>query len=135
MSTQAKTANVPQAEGKNVTRREFLYYVLGASVVGLTIEVGGVALWFALPHPRFGVDLLQIDLHAIPQSHADPVISGKGLCWLSNRPQGLLAFKENCPFKDSLYRWVKTDNVFKCPACGSSLIRLVITFQEALFAA
>ncbi|MFN2205167.1 MAG: hypothetical protein ACK2UT_04570, partial [Candidatus Promineifilaceae bacterium] len=72
MASQA--ASVEQA-GSGMSRREFLYYIWGASIALLTLEAVGLLIWFLIPRFRegeFGGKFV-LPLDAIPGANDEPV--------------------------------------------------------------
>jgi cytochrome b6-f complex iron-sulfur subunit len=47
-------AAAPSPSVSPMTRREFLYYIWGASMALLLAEAGGAAIWLALPRFKAG---------------------------------------------------------------------------------
>jgi cytochrome b6-f complex iron-sulfur subunit len=116
--TVTKTGTEPDTT--SLSRREFLNYMLGASVALLGVEAVGAALWFALPHDRLGVDFYKPDPKTFPAVGSPPVPYIIGKFWISNTPQGLLALYMACPRREEqFYKWVPANNRFECPVCGS----------------
>jgi cytochrome b6-f complex iron-sulfur subunit len=104
-----------------VSRREFLYYIWGASMVMLLGAAGGIALWFALPRFRqgeFGGDFVLLGSQ-IPAVGSPPQDNPQGRFWLSNTEDGLLALYKVCTHLGCLFKWVEVNNRFECPCHGS----------------
>src|SRR5262249_32545378 len=94
---EARSGPAIDPQTKGTSRREFLNYVWGASAALLLAETGGAAIWFALPHLEVGVDLFQIDPHAIPPLGASPSYLLEADFWLTQTADGLLALVGKCP--------------------------------------
>jgi hypothetical protein len=116
------------AETKTISRREFLYYLWGASAALFGIGACGAMTWYALPHARANEasGLFTVELDKIPKPGDPPIGIPEGRFWLSNTPQGLLALNIFCVFEVSIYgractliKWVPANDRFECPWCGS----------------
>lgn len=123
-----------------MTRREFLYYVWGASMALFLAESGGALVWFALPRFKPGEfgGTFTLDVSAVPPVDADPKDYPEGRFWLVNlgpkavsdprRPkdypvqEGVLAIYKICVHLGCLYKWVPTNNRFECPCHGSKYL-------------
>src|SRR5260221_7064516 len=99
----AQTRAATQAAGvdiqtKSVSRREFLYYIWGASMALLLTETTGALVWFALPRFRAGEfgGVFPLDPKAIPPVDSAPVGNPSGKYWLSSTPKGILALSMVC---------------------------------------
>jgi cytochrome b6-f complex iron-sulfur subunit len=111
-------------EIKVISRREFLYYLWGASAGIAAIGACGASAWFAIPHPRInqpnGIFILQRE--NFPELNS-PIGNLTGGFWLIYTEKGLSVLNMLCPHRgDALYKWVDTRNRFECPACGSKFI-------------
>ncbi len=111
----------PDTQSKGVSRREFLYYIWGASMALLLAESAGAIIWFALPRFRAGEygGVFTIDPTTLPQKGSPPVGRPEGKFWLSNTKNGLLALSMICTHLGCLFKWVDTNNRFECPCHGS----------------
>ncbi|MBI3244170.1 MAG: ubiquinol-cytochrome c reductase iron-sulfur subunit [Chloroflexi bacterium] len=135
------SAVAPQAPTTTpMTRREFLYYVWGASMALFMAESAGALIWFALPRFREGEfgGKITLDVTAIPGVDTGPKDFPEGRFWLVNlgpqsasdprRPdvypaqQGLMAIYKVCVHLGCLYKWVPTNNRFECPCHGSKYL-------------
>src|SRR5260221_14323838 len=79
MPTSDQTASVTdpssdKPQGKQITRREFLQYVWGASAALLMVEAGGAAFWFALPHNLVENGVFRLTPSELPLQNTPPVI-------------------------------------------------------------
>ena len=119
----AKAAPAPSAENaiKPINRREFLYYIWGASVALLTAGSGGLLIWFALPRFREGEfgGVFPIEAGTIPAAGAPPKRIDAGRFWLSHTDKGVVAISTVCTHLGCLYAWVTTYRRFECPCHGS----------------
>jgi cytochrome b6-f complex iron-sulfur subunit len=119
-----------------MTRREFLYYVWGASMALFMAQTGGALVWFALP--RFFGGKIALDISAIPGVDTGPKDFPEGRFWLVNlgpksvsderQPadypvkEGVLAIYKVCVHLGCLYKWVPTNDRFECPCHGSKYL-------------
>jgi cytochrome b6-f complex iron-sulfur subunit len=106
---------------KGVNRREFLFYIWGASMALLTAQFGGVIIWFALPRFRAGEfgGVFPLSPGDLPQVGAPPVSNPAGKFWLSNTDEGVLALSMVCTHLGCLFKWVPANDRFECPCHGS----------------
>jgi cytochrome b6-f complex iron-sulfur subunit len=108
-----------------VNRREFLYYIWGASIAVLLAQSAGVIIWFALPRFREGEygGLFTIDATTLPAVGDAPQRNPAGRFWLTNTPDGLMALSMVCTHLGCLYAWVDANGRFECPCHGSKFER------------
>lgn len=102
------------------SRREFLYYIWGASIALMLGQVGAGVLWFAFPRFRegeFGGIVPFTD--SLPNAGDAPVFVASGRYHISNTPAGLLALYGVCTHLGCLPKWAPTNNRFECPCHGS----------------
>jgi cytochrome b6-f complex iron-sulfur subunit len=113
--------NAPEVQVKGVTRREFLYYVWGASIALLLAQTGGAIIWFMLPRFREGQfgGIFTIDPATLPAVGSPPIINPAGKYWLANTPKGVVALSAVCTHLGCLFKWVDVTNRFECPCHGS----------------
>jgi cytochrome b6-f complex iron-sulfur subunit len=115
------TYPTPPVEKPN--RREFLYYLGGASLALLGAGSVGVLTRFLNPPLRGEKDgIFQVSLTDIPKQGSVFLYRAHSLYYLSQDEGGLLALESHCTFsKDRtiLLRWVPTNQRFECPSCGS----------------
>ena len=127
-----------------MSRREFLYYLWGASMALVLAESGGALVWFALPRFKpvkpgeFG-GTFTIPLDHVPPADGPPVEYTGGRFWLVNlgeqaisdprhppgfgpRP-GMLALYKVCVHLGCLYQWRPTNDRFECPCHGSKYLK------------
>ena len=123
-----------------MTRREFLYYIWGASMALFMAELGGAMVWFALPRFRAGEfgGVFTLDISKIPPVDSDPQDNPGGRFWLVNigekrisdprQPQdypvkpGVVAIYKVCVHLGCLYKWVPVNDRFECPCHGSKYL-------------
>ena len=137
MATQA--ASVEEA-GSGMSRREFLYYIWGASIVLLTLEAVGLLVWFLIPRFRegeFGGKFV-LPVEEVPDINAEPANYAAGRFWLVNldsqepnelfRPApdevgepivGVCAVYKVCTHLGCIYAWTPANDRFECPCHGS----------------
>lgn len=102
------------------SRREFLYYIWGASIALMLGQVGAGVLWFAFPRFRegeFGGIIPFTD--ALPAVGDAPIFIASGRYHISNTPAGLLALYGVCTHLGCLPKWVPSNDRFECPCHGS----------------
>ncbi len=122
-----------------ISRREFLYYIWGASMAVFTAEFTGLMVWFMLPRFREGefggTFTLPVDL--LPDINAEPTDYPDGRFWLVNvdstQPnelmwqaedeetpiQGVAAIYKVCTHLGCIYAWTAANSRFECPCHGS----------------
>lgn len=121
-----KAAAKPRAAAQEVqvaapSRREFLYYIWGASMALLLGQVGAGLIWFALP--RFaegtfgGVFTLAPD--KVPLPDTAPISVPEGRFHITQPGGGLLALYGVCTHLGCLPKWSETNERFECPCHGS----------------
>jgi len=109
------------------TRREFLYYIWGASIALITGEVTAGIIWFALPRFKAGQfgGVFTYLAKDIPVHNAAPKNIPSGRFWLANPVQtdvtmeGFVALYGVCTHLGCLPKWVDTNHRFECPCHGS----------------
>jgi cytochrome b6-f complex iron-sulfur subunit len=127
------------ASGNGITRREFLYYIWGASIALLTVQAAGLMIWFLIPKFRegeFGGDFL-VSVADVPEPNSDPRNFPDGRFWLVNldstnpnelmytAPEdpaeivGVAAIYKVCTHLGCIYAWTDSNNRFECPCHGS----------------
>ena len=127
------------ASGNGITRREFLYYIWGASMALLTVQAAGLMVWFLIPRFRegeFGGEFL-VKIDDVPEPNSDPRNFPDGRFWLVNLdttdpnelmytvpedpPEvvGVAAIYKVCTHLGCIYSWTDSNNRFECPCHGS----------------
>jgi cytochrome b6-f complex iron-sulfur subunit len=107
------------------SRREFLYYIWGASIVLIGGQIGAGLLWFAFPRfaeGEFG-GTFRVDPTELPAAGAAPISKPEGRFWLS-RPlmdgnDTFVALYGVCTHLGCLPKWVDVNGRFECPCHGS----------------
>ncbi|MBI4770962.1 MAG: Rieske 2Fe-2S domain-containing protein [Chloroflexi bacterium] len=138
MADAVQSANSPQTTP--MTRREFLYYIWGASMALFMAEFGGAFVWFLLPRFKAGEfgGIFTLDPGAIPPPDSGPAEFAAGRFWLVNLgekalsdsrqptdyPQtaGVKALYKVCVHLGCLYRWAPTNDRYECPCHGSKYL-------------
>ena len=136
MASQA--ASVKEA-GSGMTRREFLYYIWGASIVLLTAETIGLLIWSLIPRFREGEfgGRFVVPIELLPGQNTPPVNFAAGRFWLANlnteEPNelmypasgddlpllGAVAIYKVCTHLGCIYSWTPANDRFECPCHGS----------------
>ncbi len=135
----ANAAVSAEAKGGNISRREFLYYIWGASIALYAAQFSGLLIWFLLPRFRegeFGGKFI-ISVDQLPEVNAEPVNVPSGRFWLVNldttQPNdlmkkapdeteeiiGVAAIYKVCTHLGCIYAWTEANNRFECPCHGS----------------
>jgi cytochrome b6-f complex iron-sulfur subunit len=104
-----------------INRREFLYYIWGASMALILGGTGGATLWFLYPRFREGEfgGKFRVALESLPAPTDPPLENAAGRFWLVNTGAGILAIYKVCTHLGCLYKWVPLNNRFECPCHGS----------------
>lgn len=123
-----------------LSRREFLYYLWGASMAVFMAGAGGATVWFALPRFKEGEfgGVFSLNVDQVPPTGSAPADFPEGRFWLVNigqqsindprRPQdypaepGVIALYKVCVHLGCLYGWVPTNDRFECPCHGSKYL-------------
>jgi cytochrome b6-f complex iron-sulfur subunit len=106
---------------KGLNRREFLYYIWGASIVMALGQATAGILWFSLPRFRkgeFGSDF-EFAPETLPQVGAKPMEVPEGRFWLVNTEDGILALYAVCTHLGCLPKWQVVNGRFECPCHGA----------------
>jgi cytochrome b6-f complex iron-sulfur subunit len=135
-------ANVAVGAEENtggISRREFLYYVWGASIALVAVQSVGLLVWFLLPRFRegeFGGKFV-VPVASIPNINTPPVNFPDGRFWLVNLDTedpnelmyqapdesspviGVAAIYKVCTHLGCIYAWTAANNRFECPCHGS----------------
>ena len=136
----ATTSATPQVTTLPMTRREFMYYIWGASLALFAAESVGAIVWFLIPRFKEGEfgGTFTIDLSGLPPVDSGPLEFPDGRFWLVNlgaetlsdprqpadyvAQEGVRALYKVCVHLGCLYKWVPTNNRFECPCHGSKYL-------------
>lgn len=124
-----------------MTRREFLYYIWGASMALFTAEITGLIIWFAIPRFREGEfgGTFTVSTDALPSINDEPRNFPDGRFWLVNLDTsssegsermylaqdesepivGVAAIYKVCTHLGCIYDWNVGNQRFECPCHGS----------------
>jgi cytochrome b6-f complex iron-sulfur subunit len=137
----ADAAVSAEAASSGITRREFLYYVWGASMALYTAQAVGLLVWFLIPRFREGEfgGAFTLDVNTLPEVNGAPFNFPDGRFWLvnvdtstgqgqermsrasdePNEIKGVAAIYKVCTHLGCIYAWTPTNNRFECPCHGS----------------
>ncbi|MEW5986296.1 MAG: Rieske 2Fe-2S domain-containing protein [Chloroflexota bacterium] len=132
---------VAAAPADGITRREFLYYIWGASIALFSAQFTGLLVWFLIPRFREGQfgGTFTYPIDKLPEVNAPPANFPDGRFWLVNldtaNPQGqermyqasdeaepiagVAAIYKVCTHLGCIYDWVPANDRFQCPCHGS----------------
>jgi len=138
MANAAVDANVKSG---GISRREFLYYIWGASLALFTAEFAGLLIWFLIPKFREGEfgGRFRLAVDELPTVNAKPADKPEGRFWLVNldtaNPEGqermkkasdeaqdikgVAAIYKVCTHLGCIYAWNGPNQRFECPCHGS----------------
>ncbi|CUS04469.2 putative enzyme [Candidatus Promineifilum breve] len=139
MASQAATADTGSGLSSGISRREFLYYVWGASIALVSLQGAGLLVWFLIPRFREGEfgGTFTVSVDDVPPINASPINFAEGRFWLVNldstQPNdlmyqaedepnpilGVAAIYKVCTHLGCIYSWTPTNNRFECPCHGS----------------
>ena len=128
-------------DNKGMSRREFLYYIWGASLALYLAQLSGLLVWFLIPRFREGEfgGLFPFDTANLPAINASPVNVPDGRFWIANldsdvsdgsqrfwqaededsTAKGVVAIYKVCTHLGCIYAWIPANNRFECPCHGS----------------
>lgn len=104
------------------TRREFLYYIWGASIAMLLGGSGAALVWFALPRFKEGTfgGVFNLTGDRVPQPDAAPTQVPEGRFWVSHTADdALVVLFGVCTHLGCLPKWSPSNHRFECPCHGS----------------
>ena len=123
-----------------LSRREFLYYIWGASMTLFMAQMGGAILWFAFPRFKEGEfgGIITVPVTDIPAADSIPKDMPDARVWLVNLGAGRLgdsrqpadypvqtgvkALYKICVHLGCLYKWAPANDRFECPCHGSKYL-------------
>lgn len=128
-----------EQSGSGMSRREFLYYIWGASMALLTLQAAGLLIWFLIPRFREGEfgGRFVLPIETVPSINSSPINFADGRFWLSNLDTedpndlmyqapdesqpivGLTAIYKVCTHLGCIYSWTPANSRFECPCHGS----------------
>ncbi len=127
------------AGSSGITRREFLYYIWGASIALFTAQSAGFLVWFLIPRFREGEfgGRFVVPFADLPNVNAEPADYPEGRFWLvsldteqenermyaaqdETEPiKGVAAIYKVCTHLGCIYSWTPANERFECPCHGS----------------
>ena len=122
VASSAKTdVNIPEdsIQIPMLTRREFAFYIWGASIALFSAATGGAIVWFMLPRFKEGEFGGLFADQPVPELDAAPIGVPSGKFWLSNTDKGIVALYKVCTHLGCLYAWADLNGRFECPCHGS----------------
>jgi cytochrome b6-f complex iron-sulfur subunit len=104
-----------------LTRREFLYYIWGASMALMTGQFVAATLWLSFPRFKEGEfgGIFPYSPADLPSAGSAPVFVASGRFHVSNTLKGLLVLYGVCTHLGCLPKWAATNERFECPCHGS----------------
>lgn len=122
--TKAKAISTERAAEVQVelpSRREFLYYIWGASMLLLLGETAASLIWFALPRFKAGTfgGIFNFPPERVPLAETAPVSIPEGRFHVVNLDQGLNVLYAVCTHLGCLPKWNVQEDRFLCPCHGS----------------
>lgn len=103
------------------SRREFLYYIWGASMALLLGQLGAGLIWFALPIFKEGTfgGIFNYPIDKLPLRGVIPVAVPEGRFHVAYPNEGLVVLYGVCTHLGCLPKWSDTNGRFECPCHGS----------------
>lgn len=112
----------PKVQVSAPSRREFLYYIWGASMVMLLGETTAVLIWFIFPRFKEGEfgGIFRFDPANLPAPDSAPYSVPEGRFHVSmTEDNALVTLYGVCTHLGCLPKWVPTNHRFECPCHGS----------------
>ena len=122
VSATPKERVAPQVEVATPNRREFLYYIWGASIAMLLGGGGAALIWFALPRFAEGTfgGTFNLSPARVPSPNTAPTQVPEGRFWVSNvQDEGVVVLFGVCTHLGCLPKWSPSNFRFECPCHGS----------------
>jgi cytochrome b6-f complex iron-sulfur subunit len=115
------TERAAEVEVSLPSRREFLYYIWGASLVLLLGQTGAGLIWFALPRFKEGTfgGVFNFPPERVPQMNTAPVTIPEGRFHVVHVDGGVNVLYQVCTHLGCLPKWNIQENRFLCPCHGS----------------
>jgi cytochrome b6-f complex iron-sulfur subunit len=103
------------------SRREFLYYIWGASIALMLGQFGAATIWFAFPRFREGEfgGVFPFDPVELPSTGDAPFFVASGRFHVAHTDGGVMALYGVCTHLGCLPKWAPTNERFECPCHGS----------------
>lgn len=119
--TTASTQSAPRVQVAAPSRREFLYYIWGASMALLLGEASAGLIWFAFPRFKEGEfgGTFTFNPEELPAAGTAPISVPAGRFHVAHTEHGLYTLYGVCTHLGCLPKWVPTNNRFECPCHGS----------------
>lgn len=118
----ARAASAEQVSVAAPSRREFLYYIWGASIVLLLGQAGAALVWFALPRFKEGTfgGTFEVTPDKLPQAGSAPFSEPAGRFHVAHLDDdSVVALYGVCTHLGCLPKWVDANHRFECPCHGS----------------
>ena len=117
----ARAAARPSVQVATPSRREFLYYIWGASMALLLGQTSAGLIWFAFPRFKEGEfgGTFAFNPEELPSVGAAPTSVPAGRFHVTLTTEGLRALYGVCTHLGCLPKWVPTNGRFECPCHGS----------------
>lgn len=114
-------SSAPQVMVDAPSRREFMYYIWGASIALLLGQASAGLIWFAFPRFKEGEfgGAFPYDPENLPAAGTPPEWVASGRFHMSHTEKGLLALYGVCTHLGCLPKWVPGNTRFECPCHGS----------------
>jgi len=116
-----QTQDAPAIQVDAPSRREFLYYIWGASIALLLGQATAGLVWFTFPRFREGEfgGVFALGVDVLPPVGSQPTSVPSGRFHMSNTENGVLALYGVCTHLGCLPKWAATNARFECPCHGS----------------
>jgi cytochrome b6-f complex iron-sulfur subunit len=121
-SGKAAAKAAQQVEVSPPNRREFLYYIWGASIVLLLGETSAGLIWFIFPRFKEGEfgGVFTVNPGEVPAAGSPPASIPAGRFHVSHTAEdGLVILYGVCTHLGCLPKWSHTNSRFECPCHGS----------------
>jgi nitrite reductase/ring-hydroxylating ferredoxin subunit len=108
-------------ETKGISRREFLFYLGGASAALFAAATCGGLYWFTQQRLTYGraSGVFLIESSRLPTTALNPVFQDEAEIWLVLSEGGLIALNARCVYDNYIFKWIQNNQRYECPACGS----------------